>query len=495
MMAEMHKDAYTTKRVIHLAISLFFMFIFGWICPTWGDVTREGVQAIGIFIGGIWMIANRFGMVVPSLLIIFAMVFTGYNGGDAIIGSVLGSPMVWQLIIIFVVLYALTESGADAVLARWMISRKALNGRPVLFTVIFFLAATVMGALASALGAYLFSIAMVDSIAKTVGYDNKSQWKKAMYTGSIVCASVGGGIIPFKGMAMMIYSLMETGIVEAGLQIDQVSYMASAAVAGILIAVCFGFAVGTLFRADFSLLKNADVATITAEGGTKFNKRQVWTLALFLIGFAYSIVLIWLPTFIPGYNIFSNFGQGMWFGLIVALMYLIHIDGKPLLEPDRDMGKAVHWGIVLAVCGFTAIGMMVSDEALGVRGWLADIMGMVFGNMPFPLFVICLVLFTLILTNFFSNTATAVIVGTIVGPILVAYGLDLGVNVSCVIPGIVMSALCAFLTMAAGGSAPLYLGTETMQEKPRWVFTYGLWVFPIVTIASSVSYILLSYLL
>ena len=119
-------------------------------------------------------------------------------------------------------LYALTESGADAVLARWMISRKTLNGRPVLFTVIFFLAATLMGALASALGAYLFSIAMVDSIAKTVGYDNKSQWKKAMYTGSIVCASVGGGII-VQGHGHDDLQPHGTGIVEAGLQIDQVS--------------------------------------------------------------------------------------------------------------------------------------------------------------------------------------------------------------------------------------------------------------------------------
>lgn len=114
--------------------------------------------------------------------------------------------------------------------------------------------------------------------------------------------------------------------------------------------------------------------------------------------------------------------------------------------------------------------------------------------MPFPLFVIVLVLLTLVCTNVFSNTATAVIIGTVVGPLLINYGKS-GINVSCVIPGIVMSALCAFLTMAAGGSAPLFLGTDCMQEKPNWVLTWGSWVFPIVAIASSLAYIICAYIL
>ena len=179
---------------------------------------------------------------------------------------------------------------------------------------------------------------------------------------------------------------------------------------------------------------------------------------------------------------------------MALLMFFIHIDGEPLLNLDQVMGKAVLWGIVLAVCAFTALGMMVSNQDLGVRAWLAGIMNALFGNMPFPFFVIVLVLLTLVFTNIFSNTATAVIIGTVVGPLLINYGLG-GVNVSCVIPGIVMSALCAFLTMAAGGSAPLFLGTDCMQDNPKWILTKGLWVFPIVTIASAISYIICAYIL
>ncbi len=388
-MGEQKSNTYTQKQLIHLAISFFFIFIFGAFCPTWGGITRLGVQAIGIFIGGIWLIANRFGMIIPSFIIMFAMLLTGFTDGTAIIQTTLGSPTVWQLIIIFVLLFALTESGADSVLARWMISRKALNGRPVLFTCVFMIAVTTLGALASALGAFLFSVAMVNSIAESVGYDNNSQWKKAMTTGALIASSVGGGILPFKGMAMMIYNLLAPGLLEAGVEIDQISYLVAATVSGLFISVSFGLCLKPLFRVDFSKMKDADVASICAHGGTSFNKRQAVTFFIFLVGIAYSIVC----------------------------------------------------------------------------------------------------------TNVFSNTATAVIIGTVVGPFLIKYATTIGINPSCIIPAIVMSALCAFLTMAAGGSAPLYLGSDCMKDDPKWVWSYGLLIFPIVTITSSVAYILCAYLL
>ncbi|MEI3169112.1 MAG: hypothetical protein V8S58_15110 [Lachnospiraceae bacterium] len=38
------------------------------------------------------------------------------------------------------------------------------------------------------------------------------------------------GILPFKGMAMMNYNLLAPGLLEAGVEIDQISYLVSAMV-------------------------------------------------------------------------------------------------------------------------------------------------------------------------------------------------------------------------------------------------------------------------
>ncbi len=489
------KKTYTKKQLVNLFIGLFFMFVAGWFCPTWGGITRQGVQAIIMFLGCIWLVGNGFGLTMPCLLLMFAMLLTGYMTGDELVASTLGTANVWQLIMVFVLLYALSKSEADQVLARWLISRKSLNGRPVLFSCVFMLAVTLMAALASALGSFLFCIALVDSIGKTVGYENDSQWKRAMVTGVVIMSSLGGGILPFKGLALLIYNLMASGVMEAGLHIDPISYMISAGLSGILVSIAYGLSLKPLFRVDFSKLQNADIAKICSQGSTRFNKRQVAAFGFFILGILYSVVQVWIPETMPGYEVFTSIGQGFWFGFMVCLMGFIHIDGAPLLDGEKAFKESVNWSVVLSVCAFTAMGGMIADENLGIRGWMSGVIEVVCKDMPFPLFVFALVTVTLVLTNFFSNTALAVIVGAMMGPFIIDYGIILGINTSCVIPAIVMSALCAYLTMAGGGSAPLYLSLDCIREKPRWVWTYGLLAVPVVTVVSSAAYIFCAYVL
>lgn len=438
--------------------------------------------------------ANHFGLIMPSLLVMIAILSTGYTSSSEILATTLGSETVWQLITLFVLLYALSESGAERVLARWMISRKAFNGRPILFSGVFLAAITILAALVSALGSYLFGIALVDSIAATAGYEDKSQWKKAMITGVLVSSSIGSGILPFKGMALLIYNLMAVNLGEAGVMIDQSSYMISAAFTGLLVCLVYTLALKPLFRVDFSRLKSIDVAAICADGGISFNKRQLGASIVFLVGIIYAL-FPYLPESIPFYNSLSYIGQGFWFALAVVLLDVIRIEDEPILKIEQSMSKAVNWGVILGVCAFTSIGGMISNEELGIREWLTQLVNIAFGDVSFPIFVFILIFLTLLLTNVLSNVATSVIIGTLAGPFLIQYGLNMDINVSCIIPGIVMPALCAFLTMAAGGSAPLFLATDCMKDDPKWIWTYGLILFPLVALSSSASCLFCAYLL
>lgn len=180
---------------------------------------------------------------------------------------------------------------------------------------------------------------------------------------------------------------------------------------------------------------------------------------------------------------------------MIVLLDIIHIDGSSLLGIEKSMSSAVNWGVVLGVCAFTSIGGMIADETIGIRAWLGAFVSMVLGDVSFPLFVGILVFVTLFLTNLFSNVATAVIVGTLSGPFLIQYGLSLNVNISCVIPGIVMPALCAFLTMAAGGSAPLFLSTDCMKNDPKWIWKYRLILFPLVSLPTAAACLFCAYVL
>ena len=47
------KTGYTPKKLVYLFIGIFFMFIFGQVCPTWSTVTEPGVKITGVFLGWI----------------------------------------------------------------------------------------------------------------------------------------------------------------------------------------------------------------------------------------------------------------------------------------------------------------------------------------------------------------------------------------------------------------------------------------------------------
>ena len=482
------------KHYTDLGIGLFLLFAFGWFCPTWAGITRQGIQGICILAGAIWLVAHGYGMITPSLFIMLAMVVTGYIDCGTIISTTLGSSAVWQLIMMFMLMYALNASDADKVLARWMISRRIFSGKPMFFSGIFVGAITVLAALAGSLGAYLFGVSLVDSIAASAGYENKSAWKKAMTAGVLIASSVGGGILPFKGLGLLVYNLMETGLGEAGIVINQGPYIVAAVVSGFLFCLLFTLSLKPLFHVDFSKLAEIDVVSVCAVGNTRFNKRQTITMCIFCCCMLYTS-FPYLPQNLPFYRLLNEMGQNGWFLLMALLLTLIRVDGEPLLNINKGMSCAINWDIIWGVCGFTAVGSMISNEELGVRSWLTSLMESAFGNVAFPIFVLILVFMTLLLTNFITNTAAAIIVSTISGPLLIEYGFSLGINVSCVLPGIVMSSLCAFLTMAAGGSAPLFLATDCMKENPKWIWTYGLWIIPIVCIALAAGCLICSYIM
>ena len=481
------------KYIIKLVIALLFLFVLGRICPTWGGITRMGVEAIFILVGGILMISFGFDLACSSLFIMIAMICTGYTDGETLMAT-LGGSSVFQLIIIFVLVYALSETGADATIARILLSRKVLNGRPALFSIVFFFAVSILGAL-SPLGGYLFGVAMIKAIAKAAGYDEKDNWMKAMMTGTILCASVGGGTIPFKGMASVIYNMFVETYTAAGIEINEVQYMIVAFTNMIVLDIVFGLLLKPFFRVDYTKIKNVDVASLAAEGGTHLNKRMVVCLILFICSFLYSIIILFIPeSDSQFYLVFSNLSQGMWFCLFLCLMAIIRIDGKPLVVVDRDLGKSVRWGVVLSVCAFTSIGNMVGDEELGVMPWLGNIINPLFQNMPFIIFVIILIVITLLFTNVLNNTAAAVIIATVISPIVVNYAAK-GINVVAIVPALVQCGLCAFILMAAGGSAPLYLSEPCIKEKPGWVYKHIPASFAIMLIGIGLGTVVYAYVL
>lgn len=81
---------------LHFAITVLIMICFSFI-PTVGEITRYGMQAIGILVGVIYGFATV-GTMWAALAGIVALGIIGVMG--QVVASALGTPMIWGVILI-----------------------------------------------------------------------------------------------------------------------------------------------------------------------------------------------------------------------------------------------------------------------------------------------------------------------------------------------------------------------------------------------------------
>lgn len=483
------------KQWIFLAIGLFLIFGFGAVAPTWSLVTRTGVQGIGIFVGVVFLTCTNFGLIMPALLGMFSIILTGYMSSKELIAATFGTSTIYQLILIYCLCQGINSSGAGQVIARWLISRKFAQGRPMVFTLMFLMACVFGGIFIGTTGTILFSYTILKATRDALGYESNSKWFKLMLMGCYTASCAGSPVLPFKGLALVIFGNVSAGLETAGIQVNYGAYMLSAAVMAILYTGFYALLLRFVFRVDMSKLKNFDINAMEGVGQTKLTPQQAIVLLGFTIGIAYTIVMIFLPESMPGYETIKGIGQCIWFSVVVAVLSIIRVDGQPVFEAKKCFRDGVTWDVVLAVCIFSVLGGMLSSADAGIQDWLNLILGPVFGGMPFLLFMIILIGATVIITNFFSNTATGLIIGTIASPFLLTYVQNDGINSSVVGAGLVSAAMFAYLTMAASGTAPLFLGEEAISSDPGFVWKNGTILILIYILFASIVFTFFSYIL
>ena len=155
----------------------------------------------------------------------------------------------------------------------------------------------------------------------------------------------------------------------------------------------------------------------------------------------------------------------------LAVLALIRVDGEQIFCPVEAFTKGVSWPIVMAVASMAAIGGLLVADEYGIKAWLTQALGGLFSNHSPLLFVAMTVLITLLLTNFFSNTATLLVVSSLVsalsGPLVEA-----GYDITILAVAISLSSMVAYLTYASSGQAAILLSQKNMDNKFIW--TYGI---------------------
>lgn len=476
---------------IKFLICLLLMFCFRFI-NLGGGITTQGSAAIGIFVGLVLMIVWNFGLIQATCLAFAAVVCTGVYNGNTLIGQTIGSSMVVQMLFMFSICNSLLYTGAGEFIAKWLLSRKWIQGKPVIFCMMMLFVAWLSGPFMGMSGLILLYTIM-DNVDDIIGIKHTDNFSMMLRMGIQATEMLGSAFLPFLGIVLAIFNGINVALAEAGIVTNYALYMLGSFVISMLFILGFIALMLFIFRDNVKPLRELDISKIEGMQDLKITKQQKCAIIFTLLAVLYTIISLVAGTTSAFGKFFSDIGLWVWAALMLSLIGIVRVEGKPVVSPDALMSK-IMWGAVLACAAFSVVGGMLSNPEFGVRGWITNILGPVFTGMGFPVFLLFIIVITSVITNFFSNMATGLIIGSLVAPFCVLYCNSLGVNGTFMCLGLVQGSMFAYLTMAAAGPAPLLLAQDCFVARPGFIWKRGVPALVLGIICNYVVCLLFSFI-
>ena len=445
------------KYYIHSVIGLILMFGVGFL-PPFSTITPLGMKYLGILLGLVYL-WSLVGMFWPSLMGLIAMIIFGENSA-AVCTSSFGNSLVIMCVFAMAVIFAVAQTGVFDYLVRWIITRKIIEGRPWLLTGALILGLYIIVALGGEMPLLFVMWEMVYKIAETAGIPRKSKYCAAMVVGLMFAFVCGMISLPYKAafVAVMGFFYGMTPMTEINIVSASVLLVCGCTAALVLFILMMKF----VLRIDLSALKNADAA-LAFKDLPPMNKRQKFA-GIYLIVFLVMMMLTGLVSFL-GDNAFvqtySRFGTLGVSWLLTAIMVLVKIDGKPMMDVSKTASMIVWDSVLLMAIAFT-FSPMLTDEATGISAWVMSLVNPILGGHSAFTFTVIVFVITLILTNFANNTVVMMLMIAVIMP----YSQTLGLNLHMMAVLMCLMAQTAFLLPASSiYGALIYSQAEHISSR------------------------------
>ena len=394
------KISFERKELIHFAIMAAIVAIF-FVCPPFHPaLTPIGMKLFGVFIASCygW---TAVGLFWPTLFCFCLLPFTGIcTMGELLVAGV-GNNIFFYLFFIFMLSALISESGLADFIAKWMMSRKALQGKPWLIVLVFMLATCICSMVTSNIFLSMFLMwGIAISICENCGYGKKSKPAALLITATTCCALMGYSVMPYQGIAMILTNAFGA---MSGTPIEFVQYVSFSLPMAFLTVVVMWFVLKTFFKTDLSAMANLDVNEFAKDLHLSTKAKIV---AVDLIVFVSIVVL-------------AGFFKNSPFGLlqakvdnlgIIALTMLpllfIQVDGERVWNVKRTFNQISL--DILMVCAFILpLGTYMANASTGISAMFISLVQPVLGGLSPMMLALVICVVTLILTQFMTNMVVA----------------------------------------------------------------------------------------
>ncbi|WP_298029577.1 SLC13 family permease [uncultured Dysosmobacter sp.] len=473
-----------TSYYIKSLIGIIIMFGVGFLPPIAG-VTELGMRILGIFIGMIYLLC-AVEIIWPSMLTIVALGLSGYCSVPDAIASGFGSDIVWMMLILLVLAEGIASSGLGEVMARWIITRKVLNGRPMLFTFIYIVAFGICAPLVTSNVTIVLSWTIFYYIAEYAGYKKGERYSTMLILASFLTSIMYEGLFSFQSWLIALAMIFQE---MTGIAFNHVLYFFLGLIALTLMSALIVLAMKYIFKCDFEKLKTIDVTTLKNEEMSKLTKQHKGYILCFVLIVFYIIGTTMIPTGNVIRTFLDSVTQVGWFTIVFCLAIIVRLDGKPLMDFPKVVKNGADWNILLMCAAVIPAARALTSDGTGIKDVMTNILAPILGSMSPVMFVAVVIIVMLILTNLGSNMATGLVMLTIVVPI----AEQMSFNPMVIAMAIILVANMGFILPGSSGMASYIYSNKWLTTKD--IYKYGLVYCVCFLIPTIAVYIVASYII
>lgn len=456
-----------SQRWYYLASAIGIAIIFGFgSLPPIEPITPMGMKVLGIFLGMIFL-WSFVSILWPSLLGIVALIISGYAPLGKVLAMSFGDTVPTLILFAMILFGAIQHAGVTRYISRWFLTRKIINGKPVVFSFVFIYATYILAALsANILPALLFMWAILYSVLEDVGYKKGDKYTAVMIIGTMFGAVSGQAAKPFTGSALMIAGAYEKA---AQTQLDYLNYMLFGFIMCSLGIFLYALLIKFVFRPDMSKIKDISIERFQRDKLPPMDLRQKIMMAS-LFGYLIMVLLpSLLPKTLPGIALLAKIGPLGVVILFVVALSLFKMENKPILDFKEIAGKYLVWDVYFLVCMAMAISSAMTSGPTGITEFLKLSLDPLLGGHSFFVFSAILVIFGVCITQFANNG----VMGVLFMPVIKVFCEQTGGSFEAIATLMIFALHIAILTPAASPYSAILYGNKEWINKNE-VFGYGL---------------------
>lgn len=471
----------------HVVIGLGFMLGFP-LLPPIEPITEIGMSVLGVFVGMVYL-WSTVDSIWPSMLGLLLIALSGYLPdvqGYAAVKQVFldafGNETVLGVAFGMILFAGVAFVGCTKYMVKFFLSWKLIEGRPYLFLFTIMLCAYVMSGLTTPMASLLLLWPLVVELAHQLGYKKGDKIFYSLICGVHIGTTLGQPMLPFKGSAYMILSAIQEA---TGGVIGYSNYIIYNFTMAVIIILTFVMFVKYVLRADVEKIKSLKTEDILKEKLPPMNLQQKFMMTMCGVFIISLLLPNFLPTTLAPIAFLNSLGLLGVISISIVVLMIAQYKGKSIFDFGAIAKQSFSWNVYFLVASALYVCNAVTAEITGIKPFLIDVLQPLLGGKSDFVFIIIVLAFALITTNFANNAGMALILVPIIAAFADQY---IGVNSVVLSVCMMMMVYVALLTPAASPFAGMLFSRSDLVDFEDIMKLY----IPLF-VATLVVYVLIGY--